>query len=108
MTLFNEQFNELVRVTLPDRQQINDQTNSNKNLQVVHESAKSQDFFQKNNALGKRCTTTRIKSRNFLSNIVYPGINKEDYCNEFFFRCLLAYDKEFKSFFFRQKIGRQK
>ena len=85
MTLFNEQFNELVRVTLPDRQQINDQTNSNKNLQMVHESAKSQDFFQKNNALGKRCTTTRIKSRNFLSNIVYPGINKEDYCNEFFF-----------------------
>ena len=74
--MFNEQFNELVRVTLSNRQQINDQTNSNKNLQVVDESAKSQDFFQKNNTLGKRCTTTRIKSRNFLSNIAYPGINK--------------------------------
>ena len=50
----------------------------------MDESAKSQDFFQDNNTLGKRYTTTRIKSRNFLSNIAYVGINKEDYYNENF------------------------
>ena len=50
----------------------------------MDESAKSQDFFQDNNAPGKRYTTTRIKSRNFLSNIAYVGINKEDYYNENF------------------------
>ena len=47
---------------------------------------KSQDFFQDNNtvAIGKRYTTTRIKSRNFLSDISYVGINKEDCYNENF------------------------
>ena len=68
---FSKQFNEVVRVTLPERQQINEQTDSNKNLQAADESAKSQDFFQDNNTLGKRYTTTRIKSKNFLSNIAY-------------------------------------
>ena len=52
----------------------------------MDESAKSQDFFQDNNnsTIGKRYITTRIKSRNFLSNIAYVGINKEDYYNENF------------------------
>ena len=79
MTSFNEQFNELVKVTLSEKQQLNNSTYDNENLQVMDESAKSQDFFQDNNALGKRYTTRRMKSRNFLSNIAYLGINKEDY-----------------------------
>ena len=34
-----------------------------KNIQDMDESAKSQDFFHDNNTtIGKRCTTTRIKS----------------------------------------------
>ena len=51
-----------------------------KNRQVMDmdESAKSQDFFQDNNAIKVKYTTTRIKSRNVLSNIAYIGINKED------------------------------
>ena len=60
---------------------------TDRNLQVMDESAKSQDFFQDNNTsakIGKRYTTTRIKSRNFLSKIAYVGINKEDYYNENF------------------------
>ena len=61
------------------RQQISDQTDGDKNIQVVDESAKSQDFFQDNNPPGEKYTTARIKSRNFLSNIV--GINKEDFYN---------------------------
>ena len=45
----------------------------------MDESAKSQDFFDDNATIGRRYTITRIKSRNFLSNITYVGINKEDY-----------------------------
>ena len=47
------------------------------------ESAKSEDF-QDNNAIKVKYTTTRIKSRNFLLNIAYVGINKEDYYNRNF------------------------
>ena len=44
----------------------------------MDESAKSQDFFEDNNTMvGKRYTTTEIKSRNFLSNIAYVGIKKK-------------------------------
>ena len=51
------------------------------------ESAASPDFFQNSNAIKKRSKayiTTRIKSRNFLSNISYVGINKKDFYNENF------------------------
>ena len=65
MTTFNKQCNELVKATLSKRQWINDQRDNDKNIQVVDKLAESQDFFQDNNALGKRYTTTRIKPRNF-------------------------------------------
>ena len=84
LTSFNKQFDELVKVTLSERQQVDDQTDGKENIQVMGESAKSQDFFQDNNTLGKRYITTRIKSRNVLSNIAYIWINKEDYYNEHF------------------------
>ena len=45
---FNEEFNELVKVTLSEKQQ-RDQT-GDENLQIKDGSAKSQDFFQDNNA----------------------------------------------------------
>ena len=64
-------------MTLSERQQISNQTDGNKNIQVVNESAKTQDLFQDNNPPGKKYTTTRIKSRDFLSNIAYVGINKQ-------------------------------
>ena len=64
MTTFNEQFNELVRVTLSEKQQ-RDQTDD-ENLQIKGESAKSQDSFQDYDAPGKRYTTIRLKSRNVL------------------------------------------
>ena len=67
MTSFNEQLNELVKMTLTEA--MKNQTDDDVNLQVVDESAKSQDFFQGNNPVGKRYTTACIKSRNFLSNI---------------------------------------
>ena len=79
MRKFKEQFNKLVKVTLSERQKVNDQTDEKKNTQVMDESTKSKDFLQDNNTmLEKRYTTTRIKSRNFLFNIAYVRINKED------------------------------
>ena len=50
-----------------------------------NEPAKGQDFFQNNKAANHqkiKYTTTRIKFRNFLSNIAYIGINKEEYYNK--------------------------
>ena len=92
-------------MTLSERQQINDQADGNKNLQVVDESAKSQDFFQDNNALGKQCTTTQIKSTKFVSNITYVGINKEDYYNEnFIFDAYLLVTKNLKLFSLDRKL----
>ena len=71
----------------------------------MNESAKSQDFFLDNNAIGKKYTTTRIKSRNFLSNIVYVGINKEDYYNHnFIFDVYLLLTKNVKAFSLDRKL----
>ena len=99
MTSFNEQFNELVKATL------NNSTNSDQNIQVRDKSVKSQDFFQDNIMLGKRYTTTCIKSRNFLSNIAYVGINKEDYYNEnFVFVVYLLVTKNINPFSLDRKL----
>ena len=104
MTSFNEQFNELVKVTLSENNSICD---DDKNLQVMDESAKSQDFFQDyDNTIGKRYTTTRIKSRNVLSNIAYVDINKEDYYNEnFVFDVYLLITKNLNPFSLDRKLA---
>ena len=83
MTTFSQNFNNLVAATLlTEEQEIKTETDkiSDEKTQIVDmdESAKSQDFFQDNNAIKVKYTTTRIKSRNVLSNIAYIGINKED------------------------------
>ena len=67
MKSFNEQFNQLVKVTLSGKQQLNDKTYNNENIQVMDESARSRDFFQDHqnvkNRIEKRYTATRTKSR---------------------------------------------
>ena len=105
MTTFSENFNKLVKVTLTEQQhvkaEIQTTTTNNKNIKDMDESAKSHDFFQDNDAIGKKKhSTTCIKSRNFLSNIAYVGINKEDYYNRnFIFDFYLLLKKKSKSFF---------
>ena len=71
-----------MKVTLEEQQTLTETGNIQQ--EVMDESAKSQDFFQNNKPSERRCTTTRVKSRNFLSNISYVGINKEDFYNENF------------------------
>ena len=82
-------------------QQLQDLTDGDENIQDMDESAKSRDFFHDNNAtFGKRYTTIRIKSRNFLSNIAYVGINKEDYYESFIFDVYLVMAENLNPFFF--------
>ena len=105
-TTYNEQFNKLVKATLSERQQLDNQTDSNENIKAVDESVKNQDFFQVNNALRKRYTANWIKSRNFLSNIAYAGIDKEDYYNEnFIFDAYLLVTKNLYPFSLVRKLA---
>ena len=105
-TTYNEQFNKLVKATLSERQQLDDQTDSNENIKVVDKSVKNQDFFQDNNVLRKRYTATWIKSRNFLSNIAYAGIDKEVYYNEnFIFDAYLLVTKNLNPFSLVRKLA---
>ena len=73
-------------------------------VQSIDESAKSQDFFQDNKAIKTKYTTT-IKSRNFLTNIAYVGINKEDYYNKkFIFDVHLLLTKNLNLFSLDRKL----
>ena len=70
------------------------------------ESAKSQDFYQNNKLSQRKYTTTKIKSRNFLSNIAYVGINKEDFNKEnFIFDIYLLVTKNLNLFSLDRKLG---
>ena len=79
MTTFNagNQFNELVK----ENQVLTEQTH---NKEMIDKSAKSPDFIQNNKLPERKYTTTRTKSRNFLSNIAYVGINKDNFYREHF------------------------
>ena len=79
----NNYFEKFVKVTVEERKQVkqNDDTET-----MTDESATSQDFFQSNkDKKEENYTTTRIKSRNFLSNIACVGINREHFYNEILF-----------------------
>ena len=90
MTTFSQNYNKLAEQTLQENHPIKteQETEMNKEndkvLNIV-ESAKSQGFFQDNKGAKIKYTTTRIKSRNFLSNIIYMEMNKEDYYNKNFY-----------------------
>ena len=95
MTSLGEQFNELVEVSL-QAEEI--QSNLKENM-MIHKTAKS------NKNIGKKYMTTRIKSRNFLSNIAYIGISKEDYYNEnFAFDVYLLLTKNLNPFSLDRKL----
>ena len=66
-------------------------------------------FLQDNKAVEVKNTTTRIKSRNFLSNIAYVGINKEDYYNKIFiFDRYLLLTKNLNPFSLDRKLADKK
>ena len=103
MTTLGEQFNKLVEAAMSVEQTQPDPT---KDMQIVDESAKSQDFFQDNKAIRKKYTTTHIKSRNILSNIAYVGISKEDYYTKnFVFDIYLLPTKNLNPFSLDRKLA---
>ena len=73
MTTLNNQFNKFVKVTLEEKQVLTEKSNNKNDIQLeeMDESAKSPDFFPDNKPSKpeQKYTTTRMKSRNFLSNI---------------------------------------
>ena len=106
MTLFNlnKQFEDLLKVTLAEQQTLTETDNIQQ--EVMDESAKSPNFFQNNKPSERKYTTTRIKSRNFLSNISYVGINKEDFYNEnFIFDIYLLVTKNLNPFSLNRKLN---
>ena len=84
MFSINDQFNELGKVTLSERQTLTETAHDNIQQEMTDGSAKSLDFFQDIKPSERKYTTTRIKSRNFLLNISYVEINKEDFYYENF------------------------
>ena len=103
-----------MKVTLEEKKVLteNDKDLNNVQMEVMDESAKSPDFFQGNktstNKPSRNYTTTRIKSRNFLSNISYAGINKEDFYNEnFTFDIHLLVTKNLNPFSLDRKLNDQ-
>ena len=99
----NKQFKELVKVTLEEKRQMEQ---NNDTMTMIDESAKSQDFFQNDkDKKERRYTTTRIKSRDFLSNIAYVGINREDFYSEnFIFVVYLHITKNLNPFSLDRKL----
>ena len=79
--------------------------------EMVDELAKSPDCFQDNKPSEKaetKYTTTRIKSRDFLSNIWYVGINIEDFYNNFYnFIFDVCCNKKYKFIFTDRKLDDQ-
>ena len=75
-------------------------------MTMIDESAKSQDFFQNDkDKKERRYTTTRIKLRDFLSNIAYVGINREDFYSEnFIFDVYLLITKNLNPFSLDRKL----
>ena len=81
----------------------------------VNESMPDQDFFQDNNDISKKkkkekrarksktpYSPTKIKARNFLSNIAYSRICKADFSNASFVADSLAYiTMDIKPFFWK-------
>ena len=107
----NQEFDKLVKVTLAEKQLITNNSNKENNPpDMKDKSAKSLISFQSNKKSQKKSerkyTTTRIKSRSFLSNISYVGINKEDFYNQnFIFDIYLLLVKNLNPFSLDRKIN---
>ena len=117
METLGKNYNKLVEETLTTE---DPQLKKEKETKMEQEngSAKRQDFFQNNKVANhplppthpkkkkKKYTMTRIKSQNFLSNIAYIGINKEDYYNNnFIFDVYFLLTKNLNPFSLDKKLA---
>ena len=96
-----------MKVALSEKQTLTE-NNDNTQPAMIDESAKSLDFSQDSKPPERKSTTTRIKSKSFLSNISYVGINKEDFYNEnFIFDVYLLVTENLNPFSLRRKLNDQ-
>ena len=114
METLGQNYNKLVKETLTTE---DPQLKKEKETEMEQEngSAKSQYFFQNNKVANHplpplpqkmKYTMTRIKSQNFLSNIAYIGINKEDYYNNnFIFDVYFLLTKNLNPFSLDKKLA---
>lgn len=112
MISVNDQLNELVKVALAERQVLTTENDNNIQDEIMDESAKSPNFFQDHKSSveinERKYTAARIKSLNFLSNISYVGINKEEFYNEnFIFDVYLLVTKNLNPFSLNGKLKDQ-
>ena len=97
--LVYHQFQNLVQQTLAEQEEI-----------LLE---KSQDFFQDNNSVSKKkklkpYTTTRLKSRNFLSNISYSSVSNADIIDRnFCFDVYVLLTKGINPFSLERKLNNQ-
>ena len=110
----NTEVENLVKAMLTDQEQQKQMEEMATVLERNHdESAKSPDFFQDNNAIKKKSfskpyTTTKVKSRKFLSNISYFGINKEYFYNRNIVFCIYTLlTKNLNPFLLDRKLNYQ-
>ena len=86
--ILNKEFEELVKQTKEQNKFPFLKVKEPATKYETDKSAKNRNFFQDNNAVkqesNKPYTTTRIKSRNFLSNISCIGVTKQDFYNKNF------------------------
>ena len=75
----NKEFDELMKVALTEERMLGDSNNNNSN-----NNDQTDNKITVEDKSAKSLTTRHIKSRNFLSNISYVGITKEDFYNKNF------------------------
>ena len=106
----NKELENLIKQTIGDQHLTETEKN---NTTIMEESAKNRNFFQNKNAILKKennkpYTTTRIKSKKFLSNISYVGVNKEDFYKKgFIFDVYSLVVKNLNLFSLERKTGDQ-
>ena len=108
ITTSNDQFKELVKVTLEEKQTLTDNNNYIQ-LKVMDKSAKNLNFVVVS-LTNQRKSILQLekKSRNVSSNISYAGINKEDFYNEnFIFDVYLLVIKNLNPFLLNRKLNDQ-
>ena len=96
-----------MKTALDEKQQAEQSDDTTK---MIDESVKIQYFFQSNeDKIDRKYTSTRIRPRNFLSNIAYFGINREDFYNEnFIFDVYLLITKNLNLFSLDRKLANKK
>lgn len=85
----SDQFNELVKSTVSEEQELTEQ--ANEKVEMIDQSAKSQDLFQSNMPTKRKYITTRIKSRSFYQILLMLVLIKRTCTIKILFSTFICY-----------------